>query len=390
MKCEVAKDLIMLYAEDLCSSETAEELKAHLETCSECAKRLEVYKKELITKIESDEADNESLKPMKKIKKKLVRGKIKVAILCVILAVMFGGLGVLSYGQFTNECLSFSVIADMIKIKSVCKSLAKGDTEPFVDVIAYRIEDKYTVRGAKELEDFEAYITQVEKDVKYAYEYYFAGKDVKVKIDGIEQIPYKEEEATDTPDVNIMIGFYEKNELLYELAFGKVSQDKFIVYEVPQNGEPAFTTSILPFCETSLDICLHYATKAAYENVLENNNNGVGAGFSIIITKEGTEEEQDLYRDQFMEKIRALNDEGWHYKEVMYFVDEYDNNAGKWIYKVWFMLENQSSKEIVMIEQKFHYYKEDLYVIEDRPAIVIGTQGNLSQSDTEPLLGVFN
>ena len=45
MNCELARDLIILYAEDLCSDKTAEELKAHLEQCSECSKRLEEYKK---------------------------------------------------------------------------------------------------------------------------------------------------------------------------------------------------------------------------------------------------------------------------------------------------------------------------------------------------------
>ena len=75
MKCELAKDLIILYAEDLCSEETAEELKTHLEQCPECSKRFEEYKKELEDNKEenssiNDEVSREASKPMKKVKKK--------------------------------------------------------------------------------------------------------------------------------------------------------------------------------------------------------------------------------------------------------------------------------------------------------------------------------
>ena len=63
-----------------------------------------------------------------------------------------------------------------------------------------------------------------------------------------------------------------------------------------------------------------------------------------------TDEEKENYRYQIIEKVQALCDANWYYKEVMYFVDEYDINAGKWIYKVWFMVENQSNGELVMID----------------------------------------
>ncbi len=395
MKCGLAKDLIILYAEDLCSNETAEELKVHLEECPECSKRFEEYKKELEdNKAEytaaNDEVGREDLKPMKKVKKKLAMGKVEIAILCVILAVIVGGLGFLSFGEITNECMSFSALADTARIYSVCKALADKDTEPFMDIIAYRVTDQHTVTGSKGLEDFDAYIAQVETDVKNACEYYFTGKDVTVKIHEIYQDPYAEEEPTDITNTDITIGFYEKNELLYELAFGKVSTDKFIVYELPENDAPAFTQSMLPFYDSSLDICLHYATKKAYSNLTEQKSDIAGAGLALGITIWGTDEEKNDYMTLVMNKVQALCDEGWYYKDVMYFVDEYDVNAGKWIYKVWFMLEEQSSGELVMIEQKFHYFRQQLYVIEDSPAVVIGTDEELLPDVEERLLEIFD
>ena len=394
MKCELARDLIILYAEDLCSQKTAEDLKAHLEQCPECSKRLEEYKKELEDNktentVTNDEAGREDLKPMKKVKKKLVMGKVKIAILCVILAVIIGGLGFLSFGQITNECMSFSVLADTAKIYSVCKSLADGDTEPFMDIIAYRIADQYTVNGSQELENFDAYIAKVEADVKNASEYYFAGKNVRVRIQGIDQYPYAEEEPTDSSNTDIMIGFYEKNELLYELAFGKVSEGKFIIYELPKNGAPTFTTSLLPYYDANLDICLHFATKKTYNDLVEGTTDKAGAGLALAVTTEGTDEEKETYRNRIMEKMQILCDAGWYYKEVMYFVDEYDIDAGKWIYKVWFMVEEQSSGNIVMVEQKFHYFGQQLYVIENSPAVVIGDGEEIPEDIREQLLWLF-
>lgn len=394
MKCDLAKDLIVLYAEDLCSPATAEELKEHLVQCPECSKYLEEYKQELEKRTEQTKQENVTentvgIKPLKKVKKKLAIGRVKIAILFLLLVVVAVCLGVLSYGQVTNECLSFSAVADTIRIQRVCNSLAKGDVEPFMDIFAYRIEDQYTVAGSKEFTDFDEYIEQVELDLKKAYEYYFAGKNVTVKVQGIDQYAYAEDEPTDITDTDIMIGFYEKDKLLYEMAFGKVSADKFIVYEVPKNGEPGFTTSMLPYYDASLDICLHFATKTAYENLNEKKSEKSGAGLALVITTNGTDEEKETYRYQVIDKVQTLCDSGWYYKEVMYFVDEYDSNAGKWIYKVWFMLENQSNGELVMLEQRFHYYEEQLYVIKESPAIIIAENENLPTDIKAQLLAVF-
>ena len=53
------------------------------------------------------------------------------------------------------------------------------------------------------------------------------------------------------------------------------------------------------------------------------------------------------------------------------------------------MLENQSDGEIVMIEQKFHYFRQQLYVIEDSPAVVIGSEGELPAEIKTQLQEIF-
>lgn len=388
MKCELARDLIILYAEDLCSKETAKDLEEHLKQCQECSKRLEEYKRELEeTKTENAEVDD--LQPMKKVKKKLVRGKIKIAILCIVLVGILGTVGYLSYGQITNECMSFSTLADVIKIKSVCKSLVKGDTEPFINILAYRIENQYSAASSKEFNDFEGYVSMIDEGVKKASDYYFAGKDITIKVNGIDHYSYDIKEPADVTKTDFTIGFYEGKELVYEMAFGKVGVDSYIIYEVPQNGEPSFTQSVLPFYDANLDICLHYATKKNYTNLIEKNTDKAGAGIALAITIEGTEEEKNAYRERLLGKMQNLCDEGWYYKDAMYFVDEYDAKAGKWIYKVWFMLEEQSSGKIVMIEQKFHYYGQQLYAMKDSSAVIIGEDGEILEEIKEQMIEIF-
>ena len=41
MKCEIIRDLLPAYCDEVCSEETAAEIKAHTAECSECRKMLE-------------------------------------------------------------------------------------------------------------------------------------------------------------------------------------------------------------------------------------------------------------------------------------------------------------------------------------------------------------
>lgn len=394
MKCELARDLIILYAEELCSPETAIELEDHLNQCTECAARLELYKKELEEHREQEKNENQAdskktLKPMKKVRKKLVRGKVKFAALCFVLIMIIGCLGILSYGQVTNECMSFSVVADAIKLKSVCKALSKGDVQPFMDILAYRMEDHYSVVGAEELEDMEDYRTCIAQNVEAACTYYFEGKNVTVKLLGIDQYSYSEEEATDMTSTDFTFGFYEKDELIYEMAFGKAAADKFIVYEVPKYNEPGLTESMLPYYDTNLDICLHYATVKSYNDLVSGVSTKSGGGLALVITKEGTDEEKNDMMYRVIENMQKLCDEGWYFKDAMYFVDEYDRDAEKWIYKVWFMVEDQSDGSIVMLEQCFYYREYRLYVMENTPTVIIATNGDVPEDIEEQLLEIF-
>lgn len=394
MKCEMAKDLIILYAEDLCSSETARELEVHLAQCPECVKQLEHYKRELLEQKKQAQNRNNvenvvALKPMKKVKKKLTIGKVKIGILSFILLVIVGFLGVLSFGQATNACISFSVVSDVIKVESACDALAEGDIKPFMDLLAFRMEDRYVINGTKEFEDLEAYRASVESGIYNAYEYYFKDRNIKVKVQEVFQVPYREAEVADVAMTGIVIDFYEGNELLYEMEFCKVSANKFVVYEAPKNEAPGFVTQMLPYDDIVLDINLKYATRTNYNRFVSGEEKRVSAGLALGITKAGTDEEKNLFQQQILGKTQELCDKGWYFKDVLFSADEYDKEADKWIYKVWFLIEEQSSGKVFMMEQRFHYYDKRLYVIEGETAAILAADGAIPEEIERRIVELF-
>ena len=391
MKCDVIKDLLVLYAEDMCSDETKVMVEEHLENCEKCKKQLENYKKKLEVEKKADtepQKENE-LKPMKKVKKKLFWGRAKIAILSVFIAIIFIIIGGLFYGQMSNNWLSFSAISDSIKIKHACQELVDGNTEPFMDVLAHRMDDRYVIKGADEFENIEAYWACIEEEVKASAEYYFSNRDITVKIIEVYQYPYAEMEAADEDMMDIGIGFYEGNNLIYDMFFVKVSPQKFLVYEYPGNGKPGFVTRMLPYYDINLDVCLQYVTKTNYNQLMDGTYGTIGAGLLLCITTEGTEEEQEIYKENMRGSIEELWEEGWCFKEIMYAKDTYDKESDKWVYKVWFMMENVNDKEVLMMEQSFYYYQNDLYPIDKRPAELISEGSEITKETEEKILGLF-
>ena len=88
MKCEIIKDLLASYVDELTSTESNEEIKLHLEYCPECQE----YLREIRKDIEVDKAGNkEEIEIFIKVKEKTVQTIICVVmILAVIVAIIYG------------------------------------------------------------------------------------------------------------------------------------------------------------------------------------------------------------------------------------------------------------------------------------------------------------
>lgn len=95
-KCGIVKDLLPLYADDVCSIESKKFVTEHLAECEECQKELESYQLDVITgnTLEKD--------AVKKFRKKTER-RITLKVVSIVLAVcigVFGAFNVYWYAAF--------------------------------------------------------------------------------------------------------------------------------------------------------------------------------------------------------------------------------------------------------------------------------------------------
>lgn len=382
MKCEVANDLLTLYVDDLCSPQTRKELEAHLKECPECEKKLRNYRKNLKTVMDTEATGASEttlaqtvaeIEPMKKVKKKMKKGKLKVIALSIVLLLVLGCLGMLSYGEATNLYPGFTVISDAIKIKSACKDLARGETEAFMDLLAYHLEDQYVLLATGSFEDMDAYMASMEENVLKAYEHYFKGRNVKVEVNSLFANPYDLMMSADDVESLIGIAFCEGDTTLYRMEFGKVAHNKYVVYEnsdlTMAFDAPTFTGGMIPYDDIILKITLPYAAQSGYRNLVSGETQKMGGG--LVLAVEKTEEsETGAFNEQMREKMAKLVENGCYIKHVNYSMSDYNTESGRWIYNVWITYEDQHSGAIFVTEQKFIYHNNKMYVIEGEKPVM--------------------
>lgn len=409
MKCEIAKDLLTLYAEQLCSAETAKALEAHLAECPECMAQLEHYRNALGEEKNAEAEENTSehgaaLKPMKKIRKKLRHRIVLAVILGCMLLTLLGGIGVLGYGEMTNKCLSFSVIADIIKLNQVTKALTEGNTDALADVLAIRVEDYYTVKKLTDFESMNAYKAALTAGMDEAYTRYFEGKDITVKFSDLEQIPFEDSIDMDAEPVSLVnllttgytYDFYEGDTLLMSLYFAKVANDSYILYAYMVESDAtaphtaSFAPSALPFDEVVMEMTLRYTPKNRYEAIMAGEMDGNYRFLGLLIRKATSgAEETEPFAEEIEGEMQALADSGWVLKDSLFDVEDYDMEKNCWIYKVWFQFENMETGESCIMEQKFRLHEQNLYIMDDHPAQILGTCESLTDETESRMLSLF-
>lgn len=134
IKCCVVKDILPLYAENLCSEETAEIVKEHIENCESCRR--------LSEKVEIEEKTPEKIpdeaKAMKKINRKIKRSKKAViAAICAVLAVSIPSAVLWGNMFWQNEKIpSFETIARNNEIEEFSNLIENGKFHSFAKQIS--------------------------------------------------------------------------------------------------------------------------------------------------------------------------------------------------------------------------------------------------------------
>ena len=100
--CEIIKDLLPLYVDDVCSTETKEFVEKHLKNCNECQKIFETMEKDENNKNNKNSDEKESIK---NFNNKIKRNKIKAVVISLIIFV----IGILLI-KYIYSCILFNHI----------------------------------------------------------------------------------------------------------------------------------------------------------------------------------------------------------------------------------------------------------------------------------------
>lgn len=394
MKCNIAKDLLSLYSEELCSAETSAELEKHLEECENCRKQLEHYRAEITTKSE-EKTDGEKLSPMKKVSKKLKRNKLLNIVLTFVIIVIALGIGVLSYGEITNKSVSFSLIADYFKLRSVSEQLAEGNTQPLVDVIAL-VSDNYY--GASRISSFDSprqYKEHLKQKMDRAYADIFGGKDITVKAGGLMPNGYEADLDSwgynDVYSSYISFEFWNGGTHLITLDFAKIKNGQYMVFEYDNNTDgKTIVGDMLPADNILMEICMRSTVRRKYESILisdENADTGSN-GWKLFIDGVYGEDNTN-YGEQLTERVKSMYSGNFIVKDAMYSLDHFDDEAEMWVYKVWMEYENLESGSSCITEYSFYYHNNNFFVIPGYEPRVISSEGVISPEEKEMMVKMF-
>ena len=99
LNCAIVQDLLPLYADDLCSDETTEAVRAHLAECDDCRR---AYEAGTVAVTPAETADETPVKPFRKVRRAIVKRAAVIAA-CVAL-LMATSIGVVAgYAVDKNE-----------------------------------------------------------------------------------------------------------------------------------------------------------------------------------------------------------------------------------------------------------------------------------------------
>ena len=173
-KCSVIEDMIPLYKEGLCSEDTAEMVREHIEECADCRKLCEDISGENAEKADSPDES----KVFRRVNKKMKRSRGKIILLSLLLIVILLISGYLTIGQITHKqgWMSFESAVQSVETYKIAKLIAKGDMDAYADSITYGCNLDLNMNTYQDLQNIR---NANKKALNEAYDKYMKNKEVK-------------------------------------------------------------------------------------------------------------------------------------------------------------------------------------------------------------------
>ena len=216
MKCEIIKDLLPSYIDELTSNESNKEIENHIKTCSKCRAELESMKQDIhIDELESNKKD---IQPLKKFNKKYRNIFRNIAILSFIAYLIASNYTRSSFDKVYSTKDSISTKLQRISLDN--------DTD---NISSYSNElEKFLNQNCKNVISLELYTNNYKKTV-YTYKNKSYTDAVSTNLNG--DILNKNKKVIANYSVNIdykpvIIG---NNALHYSILVGGISLITYII-----------------------------------------------------------------------------------------------------------------------------------------------------------------
>ena len=240
LSCEIVKDLLPLYEEELCSIDSKKSVEEHLKQCKDCQtcyqrmhNHLEVENVHKMLMDQEEEKQQTEEKERKIIKKGLhkIRHRWILSIIAILMVFPLMGVGMLTYNQKQKNGICFSNINDIRIAKKFVKLLENGEYESAAKMQAdtYRwrygvISEKYEMYGKMKEEERGSYekwyLQQHAKDASMSKEK-FIEQEQKDFIEAMKAY----EKAGSISGCNVSDVYYEGNDWVVEIKIREKLND---------------------------------------------------------------------------------------------------------------------------------------------------------------------
>lgn len=243
MKCNVVRDLLPLYFEGLCSEDTKKQLEEHFECCEKCQKLKQNLEAEQDWP-EENQGWERAISPLKKVKKKIRRKNILIAICIFFLFLLCAATSILTYGQIHKKGISFEWIYDAVRFRYIGEQFAEGNIDPLYAAIS----DCWVLQSQESSIVHMVYVdkAEYEEDMKNAilekYQQYFSGKHLTFQ--GIEEIEYIEEPGWGgNKTLFICLKFKGDEQIEYYIRLYKNADNGYLVDDYFGEGSLTYVSS---------------------------------------------------------------------------------------------------------------------------------------------------